>query len=82
MDARNLRKHVNLVTNGLFYLPAGLNVELAQIISYMKFETADDFNKLTRRLRAVPAQIEGVVEIMREGIRSELTLHSISLVRA
>lgn len=57
----------------------GLNVELAQIISYMKFETADDFNKLTRRLRAVPAQIEGVVEIMREGIRSELTLHSISL---
>ncbi|OQR70849.1 hypothetical protein BIW11_11366 [Tropilaelaps mercedesae] len=57
----------------------GLNVDLPLTISYMKFATVDDVSKLTRRLRAFPAQIEGVLEVMREGIRSKMTLHSVSL---
>ena len=55
-------------------------MDLAQTISYMKFEDEGDFLILDKRLRATLQQFLGMTLIMRLGMKEKLTLHAVSMV--
>lgn len=59
-----------------------MHVDFAQTISYMKFENEGDFKTLASRLNAVASQITHIIRIMRLGVKNNLTMHAVSMVRS
>ncbi|GIZ05088.1 uncharacterized protein CEXT_573701 [Caerostris extrusa] len=54
-------------------------MELREILGYTKINNEEQAWNLIKRYRAVPKQIDEQIELMREGIRTNLTLHDISI---
>jgi uncharacterized protein (DUF885 family) len=52
---------------------AGLHVTLPQLVAEMRFLDADDYRKYIARLAALPAHIDGLVEQLREGVKTGWT---------
>ncbi|WP_051971920.1 DUF885 family protein [Massilia sp. 9096] len=48
----------------------GLQLRLPQLIAQMPFVTEDDYRNYLSRLRALPHYVDGIVEQMREGMRT------------
>jgi uncharacterized protein (DUF885 family) len=51
----------------------GLHIRLPQLAAQMPFVTEDDYRNYIARLNAVPRHIEGIVEQLREGMRTGWT---------
>ncbi|MFC5510888.1 DUF885 family protein [Massilia jejuensis] len=51
----------------------GLHVRLPRLVAQTPFATEDDYRNYIARLNALPAHIDGLVEQLREGIRSGWT---------
>ncbi|RSZ59256.1 DUF885 domain-containing protein [Massilia atriviolacea] len=49
---------------------AGIHVTLAQVAAQMPFATENDYRNYLARLDAVPAHVSGLIEQLREGMRS------------
>ncbi|GIY02573.1 uncharacterized protein CDAR_469291 [Caerostris darwini] len=54
-------------------------MELREILGYIKINNEEQAWNLIKRYRAVLKQIDEQIELMREGIRTNLTLHDISI---
>jgi uncharacterized protein (DUF885 family) len=48
----------------------GLQFRLPQLIAQMPFVTEDDYRNYLSRLRALPRHVDGIIEQMREGMRT------------
>lgn len=57
----------------------GIHVDIFQTIDYMVLETVDDYKKLLSRYRELFKQADGIIELMKEGIRLKKTLHAVSM---
>ncbi|XP_064458253.1 uncharacterized protein LOC135368720 isoform X2 [Ornithodoros turicata] len=57
----------------------GVHVDLLQTVDYMVFNTPHDYRKLVSRYSKVPEQADGIIELMREGIRQKRTMHAASM---
>lgn len=57
-------------------------MDLAQTISYMKFEKEGDFKTLAARLKAVKHQLVEIGGIMKVGMQHKLTMHAVSMVNS
>jgi uncharacterized protein (DUF885 family) len=51
----------------------GIHIRLPQLAAQMPFVTEDDYRAYIARLNAVPRHIEGIIEQMREGMRTGWT---------
>lgn len=51
----------------------GLQFRFPQLVAQMPFVTEDDYRNYLARLRALPAHIDGLIEQMREGMRTGWT---------
>ncbi|XP_057308012.1 uncharacterized protein LOC130645905 [Hydractinia symbiolongicarpus] len=51
-----------------------------RLLQHMKTDTPDDFEKILCRLSLLPKQIDQMIELMKEGIRTKTTLHECSIL--
>lgn len=51
----------------------GIHIRLPQLVAQMPFVTEDDYRTYIARLNAVPRHIDGIVEQLREGVRTGWT---------
>uniref|UniRef100_A0A2C9L128 DUF885 domain-containing protein n=1 Tax=Biomphalaria glabrata TaxID=6526 RepID=A0A2C9L128_BIOGL len=58
----------------------GIQTECDLMISFMKFNTKEDFNKYIKRLERLPHKVEQVLEALRQGIQEDVVYHSASVV--
>ncbi|GFR96964.1 hypothetical protein ElyMa_002733500, partial [Elysia marginata] len=59
----------------------GIHVDCNQTISFMKFETEEDFDKYILRLKALPKRILQIIEILKEGIKENVVPFSCTMQR-
>jgi uncharacterized protein (DUF885 family) len=57
----------------------GLHVRLPRLVAQMPFASADDYRHYIARMQAVPAHVDGLIETMREGIRTGWTAPKASM---
>ncbi|XP_013095502.2 uncharacterized protein LOC106078951 [Biomphalaria glabrata] len=58
----------------------GIQTECDLMISFMKFNTKEDFNKYIKRLERLPHKVEQVLEALRQGIQEDVVYHSASVI--
>ena len=51
----------------------GLHVRLPRLVAQMPFATEEDYRNYIARLQALPAHVDGLIETMREGMRTGWT---------
>jgi uncharacterized protein (DUF885 family) len=51
----------------------GIQIRFAQLVAEMPFETSADYRNYIARIEALPAYVDGVIEQMREGMRTGWT---------
>ena len=56
----------------------GPQLDFPRLISYMKTNTVEDYEKILSRFRQFPQQIEESIHLLEEGMRIGITMHSIS----
>lgn len=59
----------------------GIHVDCNQTISFMKFETEDDFKKYTLRLKALPNRVLQIIDILKQGVKENVVPFSTSMER-
>lgn len=57
----------------------GVHIDFSQTMDYMVFKNTNDYRKLLSRYSKLPKQLEEVMELMKEGIRQQRTLHRVSM---
>ncbi|XP_063878246.1 uncharacterized protein LOC135110175 isoform X1 [Scylla paramamosain] len=57
----------------------GVHVDLKRLISWMVFETTDDYEKLLSRYSKLPQQLSQIQMLMEEGVRQGIVNHAISM---
>lgn len=51
-----------------------------RLLQHMKTDTSDDFEKILCRLSLLPKQVDQMIDLMKEGIRTKTTLHGCSIL--
>ncbi|RUS69141.1 hypothetical protein EGW08_023097 [Elysia chlorotica] len=59
----------------------GIHVDCNQTISFMKFDTENDFEKYILRLKALPIRVLQIIDILRQGIKDNIVPFSCSMQR-
>ncbi|XP_076033286.1 uncharacterized protein LOC143020652 isoform X2 [Oratosquilla oratoria] len=57
----------------------GIHEDFEDLISWMVFETPQDYEKLLSRLRKLPVQIEQIIDLMRVGMKEGVVNHAVSM---
>jgi uncharacterized protein (DUF885 family) len=57
----------------------GLHVRLPRLVAQMPFATEEDYRNYIARLKALPAHVDGLVETLREGMRTGWTAPKASM---
>lgn len=58
----------------------GVHTDFERLISWMVFETTEDFQKLLSRFEKLPQQLEQIQRLMDEGVAAGIVNHAISMV--
>lgn len=58
----------------------GIHEDFEFLISWMVFETKDDYEKLLSRYKQLPKQLSQIKELMEAGVASGIVNHAISMV--
>nr|XP_042906849.1 uncharacterized protein LOC107456618 isoform X2 [Parasteatoda tepidariorum] len=61
-------------------LKEGPQTEFVRLILAMKYESIEDYQKLLSRFAALPVQISQIIDLMKKGIKEELTFNAVSVV--
>ncbi|XP_054713071.1 uncharacterized protein LOC129222580 [Uloborus diversus] len=80
----NLRNKLDYLMSGYYLFPLSMMqtpaMNLQYLLKYVKLNETEDYRNLISRYLAVPAQIDELIELMREGIRTNFTLNEHSMV--
>lgn len=57
----------------------GPQLDFPRLLSWMKTESIEDFNKILARMRLFPQQIDETLKLLEEGIRLGMTMHKVSV---
>ncbi|XP_063599447.1 uncharacterized protein LOC134775775 [Penaeus indicus] len=57
----------------------GVHIDFERLITWMIFETVDDYEKLLSRLHLLPQQLAEVEALMREGVARGIVQHAITM---
>ena len=57
----------------------GPQSDFPRLLSYMKRESLSDLKKIINRMRKFPQQIDETVQLLKEGVRIGMTMHSLSV---
>lgn len=58
----------------------GIHTDFERLISWMVFETTEDFQKLLSRFENLPRQLQQIQQLMEEGVAAGIVNHAISMV--
>ena len=68
---RNLKMRVQEIDLKLFEMPIdqffGAHLQIAQFVSFMPFQTAKQYDDYLARLHGVPALVDHIIEVLRQG---------------
>lgn len=87
VNLRILKEEVQTYIDGYpymgFLLPLsyseGVHVDFERLVTWMVFETAEDYEKLLGRLDLLPQQLVEVEALMREGVARGIVQHAITM---
>lgn len=57
----------------------GVHIEFERLVSFMPLKTVTDYQKLISRYRAFPLQATEIIDVLREGIKMNMTCHAVSM---
>ncbi|ROT75243.1 hypothetical protein C7M84_006195 [Penaeus vannamei] len=57
----------------------GIHTDFERLISWMVFETTEDFQKLLSRFENLPRQLQQIQQLMEEGVAAGIVNHAISM---
>ena len=73
---RSLKTQIKAAELKTFEMPIdqffGAHLQIAQFVSFMPFQTTKQYEDYLARLRAIPAMVERIVEVLRQGEKDKL----------
>ncbi|KAG7175292.1 hypothetical protein Hamer_G001345 [Homarus americanus] len=79
INIRALKNELTTYMDGFPYQGEGVHIDFERLISWMVFETSQDYEKLLSRYEKLPEQLMQIRELMETGVATGIVNHAISM---